>query len=180
MENVDEQTGDMANADGKQVGAMSPGTLTKGFPSGQSESGSKTDARFAPESYYSYDELKKAIKDMGLSGSGIGFEAHHLLEKQYAKKFGVNQGDIISVALTPKWHRGVNGEKIIGEGININSKIENELMKIAGVDNRVSANRIATPEQIWQAHKKVYENIGHEDWASAVYQAYVKKPGINY
>ena len=143
-------------------------------------SGREISNRIVPESYYSYDELKGVIRDVGLSGNGIGFEAHHLLEKQYAKKFDINQGDIISVALTPKWHRGVNGEKIIGEGININSRIENELMDIVGVNNRVSANRIATPEQIWHAHKKVYEDIGHKDWASAVYEAHVKKLGIRY
>lgn len=50
------------------------------------------------------------IKESGLSGNGAGFEAHHLLEKQYAKKFGVSQGDIISVALTPEWH-GESTEK---------------------------------------------------------------------
>lgn len=142
--------------------------------------GTKKYTSFSPETYYSYRELRKLIKSMGLSGNGIGFEAHHLLEKQYAKKFGVKKGDIISVALTPMWHRGVNGEKIIGVGTNINWKIENELMRIVGVDNKRIANRIATPEQIWQAHKKVYENMGHDDWASAVYEAYVKKLGIDY
>lgn len=110
----------------------------------------------------------------------MGFEAHHLLEKQYASKFGIKQGDIISVALTSKWHRGVNGEKIIGEGVNINARIENELMSIMGVNNRKIANSNATPEQIWQAHKKVYIDIGQSDWASAIYEAYVEKLGISY
>ena len=87
---------------------------------------------------------------------------------------------IISVALTPKWHRGVNGEKLIFEGVNINARIEAELMNIVGADGRVVANSIATPENIWKAHKTVYEGIGHNDWANAIYEAYVKPLGISY
>lgn len=34
-----------------------------------------------PETYYSYKDLKNLIKKSGLGGSGKGFEAHHLLEK---------------------------------------------------------------------------------------------------
>lgn len=76
--------------------------------------------------------------------------------------------------------RGVNGEKIIGAGVNINARIEAELMDIVGVDSRVLANNIATPENIWQAHKNVYEAIGRNDWANAIYEAYVKPLNISY
>ena len=139
-----------------------------------------SDPRYSPDSYYKYKELKKLIKESGLSGKGEGLEAHHLLEKQYADKFGVSQGDIISVALTPEWHRGVNGEMVIGAGVNINARIEAELMSIVGVNDRATANSIATPENVWQAHRNVYESIGHSDWANAIYEAYVKPMGINY
>lgn len=131
-------------------------------------------------SYYTYKELKAEIKNSGLSGRGTGFEAHHLLEKQFASKFGVKSDEIISVALTPRWHRGVSGQKIIGEGINIDNRISNELVNITGAKNKKSATAMASTEQIWQAHRNVYESIGQYDWANAVYSAYVKPLGINY
>lgn len=53
-------------------------------------------------------------------------------------------------------------------------------MDIVGVDSRVIANNIATPEIIWQAHKNVYEAIGRNDWANAIYEAYVKPLNISY
>ena len=74
---------------------------------------------------------------------------YNLTDWNTEKREPVSQGDIISVALTPKWHRGV-------------------------------ANSIATPENIWKAHKTVYEGIGHNDWANAIYEAYVKPLGISY
>ncbi|MBU3218117.1 hypothetical protein LL033_22130 [Clostridium estertheticum] len=86
--------------------------------------------RSSPSTYYSYDELFKMTREAELTGKSIGFESHHLLEKQFSNKFGINQRDIISVHLTPKWHRGVNGSKIIGEGKNINNAIEREIKKL--------------------------------------------------
>lgn len=43
-----------------------------------------------------------------------------------------------------------------------------------------SVKRNATMQQIWQAHKEVYEAIGQSDWAHAIYEAYVKPNGIKY
>ena len=53
-------------------------------------------------------------------------------------------------------------------------------MEIVGISDRKIANEIASPEQIWKAHKNVYEGIGHYDWAEAIYDAYVKGLGIKY
>ena len=131
-------------------------------------------------SYYSYDELKRLVKESGLSAPGKGIEVHHLLEKQFADKVGVKSGDIISIPLVPRWHRGVKGEKIIGEGLNIDNLILNELKHITGQSNFQVAHDVATAEQIWQAHRNVYERIGQADWAEAVYEAYFKKMGIKY
>lgn len=127
-------------------------------------------------SYYSYNELRKAIRGAQLSGQGIGFEAHHLLEKQFAKTFGVAQGDIISVPLSPLYHRGVNGERIVGAGTNIDARITSRLKSIMGSKDISNA----TPEQIWQVHRDVYESIGQKTWAEAVYNTYVRPMGINY
>ncbi|MBU3179423.1 hypothetical protein KPL47_24440, partial [Clostridium estertheticum] len=136
--------------------------------------------RSSPSTYYSYDELFKMTREAELTGKSIGFESHHLLEKQFSNKFGINQGDIISVPLTPKWHRGVNSSKIIGEGKNINNAIEREIKKITGTNTQRAAIKNATPEQIWQAHRNVYEGMGQKDWAEAIYSAYVKNLKIPY
>ena len=77
--------------------------------------------------------------------------------------------------LVPRWHRGVKGEKIIGEGLNIDNLIMNELKHITGQSNFQVAHDVATAEQIWQAHRNVYERIGQADWAEAVYE--VSAPG---
>jgi Spy/CpxP family protein refolding chaperone len=120
------------------------------------------------------------IKQAGLSGSNAGFEAHHLLAKQFASKFGVQQGEIISVALTPKWHRGSGGEKLIAEGKNINDAIEKQLKAITGSRTQRGAVSSATPEQIWQAHRNVYEGMGQNSWAKSVYDKYISPLGIPY
>lgn len=137
------------------------------------------DPRYHPDSYYSYKELRKQIADAELSRRNGGLEAHHLLEKQFAKLFGVSQSEIISVALTPESHRGSGGEKVIGAGTNIDKKINAELQKIMAT-NSASSTSGATAEQVWQAHRNVYESMGHEDWANAIYEAYVKPKGISY
>ncbi len=136
--------------------------------------------RSNPSTYYSYDELHSMIKQAGLSGSNAGFEAHHLLAKQFAGKFGVQQGEIISVALTPKWHRGSGGEKLIAEGKNINDVIEKQLKTITGSSTQRGAVSSATPEQVWQAHRVVYEGMGQNSWAKAVYDKYISPLGIPY
>lgn len=130
-----------------------------------------------PNSYYTYRELKDQISKSSLNGS---FESHHLLEKQFADKFGISDAnDIISVPLTLRWHRGV-GAKTIGQGMNIDSKINGELKKITGSATVKAAKRTASAEQIWQAHRNVYTKMGQEDWAKAIYEAYVKSMGISY
>lgn len=125
-----------------------------------------------PETYYSYKDLKKLIKNSGLSGSGRGFEAHHLLEKQFADVFGVNKGEIISVPLTPQWHRNVNSAM----GNNIDNLINSELDKILTNTGKSSAGA----KEIWEAHRNVYEKIGQSDWAKAIYEKYVRGLNIPY
>lgn len=127
-------------------------------------------------SYYSYKELRKTIKKAYLSGRNRGFEAHHLLEKQFANAFGVNKNDIISVALTPLHHRGVAGVQVIGVGSNIDSQITTKLQNIMGSKDISNA----TPEQIWRAHRDVYTSLGQTTWAEAVYNTYVRPMGIKY
>lgn len=136
--------------------------------------------RSDPASYYSYNELHAKLREAGVTGKNTGFEAHHLLSKQFAEKFGLSKGEIISVSLTPLNHRGSGGSKIIGAGKNINDAVQKELKKITGSQTERAAIKNATPEQIWQAHRNVYEKMGQREWAQAIYQAYVKPLGKPY
>jgi subtilisin family serine protease/peptidoglycan hydrolase-like protein with peptidoglycan-binding domain len=127
--------------------------------------------RYSPETYYTYRELYSLINKSGLKGRGIGLEAHHLLEKQFASIFGVAQNDIISVALTPTWHRNV---KRMGK--NLDNLITTELKTILTNSGKTTAG----VQEIWKAHRNVYESIGQPDWAMAIYEQYVKKFGVSY
>lgn len=77
-------------------------------------------------------------------------------------------------------HRGSGGEKIIGAGMNINNAIQKELKNIVGTKTERAAVKNATPEQIWQAHRNIYEKMGYGDWAKAIYDAHVRHLGIPY
>jgi hypothetical protein len=125
--------------------------------------------RSDPASYYSYSELRALIKESGLSGRGVGLEAHHLLEKQFAARLGLNQADIISVPLTPKWHRNVGGF-----GNNLDAVINAEIRTLGSTPSSASA------EVIWQAHRNVYLRHGYREWAEAIYEAYFKSRGIAF
>lgn len=135
-----------------------------------------SDPRYKASIYYTYKELKKILKNMGASQY---FEAHHLLEKQFAARFGVKKNDILSVALTKLWHRAEGAKKTGGLGVNIDNRINKALSRITGMDYK-NAKKNATLQQIWQAHKEVYESIGQSDWAHVIYDVYVKPKGIQY
>ena len=93
-------------------------------------------------------------------------ETHHLLEKQYAKYFNIaDKDDIISVPLTQQNHRNVGGG-----GYNIDNMIVNKVKELGG----------ESAENIWQAHKAVYNEMGHSEWAAAIYEKYVKPMGIDF
>ena len=94
VENVDEQTDNMANADGK--GDTSPGTLTKGFPSGQSESGSST----GPYAYLEDGPTVEARKNFTAA------QKQRMIEKNMKQNGGVvksnNPNDRFNVLIKPK------------------------------------------------------------------------------
>lgn len=54
--------------------------------------------------------------------------------------------------------------------------INTELSKILTNSGKNSAG----VQEIWQAHRNVYEKIGQTDWANAIYEAYVKKFNVPY
>jgi hypothetical protein len=99
-----------------------------------------------------------------------------LLEKQFAKKMGVKQEEIISIPLTPGWHRNLDNPlpTVRNRGVNIDREILTEVRKSAPSVSE------ATPAQIWDAHRYVYTRIGREDWAKAVYDTYFRPLGVPY
>ena len=38
----------------------------------------------------------------------------------------------------------------------------------------------ASVQQIWTAHRSVYEELNHPEWAEAIYDAYFQSRGISY
>jgi RHS repeat-associated protein len=107
--------------------------------------------RSSPESFFTYRELRKRIQGLGVSARGEGLEAHHLVEKRFAKNLGLSSDEILSVALTPQWHRNVGGW---GEAISPRISRALREMKTNPVE--------ATAEQIWRAHRDVYRSLGPE------------------
>ncbi len=126
-------------------------------------------------SYYEYAELKAAINAAGLSGTSKGLEAHHLLHKVFAQRMGLDPEKIIAVPLTPLNHRNVGGPSIdIGAGANIFQRLKESLTQLG---TNVEG---ASVEQIWKAHKSVYEELNHPEWAQAIHEAYFQGKGIAF
>jgi RHS repeat-associated protein len=126
-------------------------------------------------SYYEYAELRAAINAAGLSGTSKGLEAHHLLHKVFAQRMGLDPERIIAVPLTPLSHRNVGGPSIdIGAGANIFQRLKDRLTQLGTTVEGASV------ENIWKAHKSVYEELNHPEWAQAIYEAYFQGKGIAF
>ncbi len=130
-----------------------------------------------PESYYSYKELYKMIGEAGLRETAQhGLGAHHLVEKMFASKIGTAEEDIIAVALTPISHYNQGSVRVaLGGNVNIHQRIMSRLSEYG-----VTVPTNASVEQIWKAHRSVYDDIGHPEWAEAIYEAYFKSKGISF
>jgi RHS repeat-associated protein len=85
----------------------------------------------------SYNELRKVIK-------GTGLEAHHIIEKRFAKGLGLESESILSVALTKEEHLGFT--KAWRNAIGYLS------------DSRPMRTVNAGIEDIWEAAKTIYKD----------------------
>lgn len=86
-------------------------------------------AKSIGKSIDSYRNLKKVTK-------GTGLEVHHIVEKRFARDLDIkNTNDMLSIALTPSEHRAYT----------------NAWRKEIGYDTGPH-----TPQEIWNAAKKVY------------------------
>lgn len=63
----------------------------------------------------------------------------------------------------------------------------NPLAKLTGLQpqvpvasNPLKSAVLVDRTQIWQAHRNIYEIIGHADWANAIYEAYFEPLGMDY
>jgi hypothetical protein len=132
--------------------------------------------RSNPASYFSHKELLAQRGRSGIDGNALN--SHHLLSERFAPLMEISDpGDIIAVALSPKWHQGVRklgADKIIGEGSNINALINNRLVEMGA--SKINPTKV----QCWQAHKQVYEQLGRTDWAKAIHSKYFQPLGIEY
>ena len=95
-------------------------------------------------------------------------ETHHLFEKQYSEYIDVKKNDIISEGISASSHRNVGGN-----GVNLDKEIQN-LVK------QYSNGAEPTLKNIWDAHRDVYTNIGHTDWAYSVYKNYIQSLGMAF
>jgi len=119
---------------GSSVGARLSGGLktviSKFFKGGCTASSSPT--------IMPYNELKKIT-------AGTGFESHHLLEKRFASKFNLKEGEILSTPLDPTSHQGVT------------NAMRNEI-GYTGSKSQLTTTQ-ATPQQIWEATVRVYKQM---------------------
>ena len=87
---------------------------------------------------------------------------------------GLDPDRIIAVALTPANHRNVGGLSEIGAGANIFRQVNERLTRLG------TSVEGASIENIWKAHKRVYEEMNHPEWAKAIFEAYFQGRGIAF
>ena len=126
---------------------------------GAVESGVVSSVRHEARSYFTYRELRALTRPMRI---GRGLEAHHLVEQRWAHVLGVAAADILAVPLTPGQHRNVGRW-----GRNLDYMIENQMRRM-GVQDIADPTR----EELWQAHRSVYQRIGRTDWSDAIHEEY--------
>ncbi len=86
-----------------------------------------------------------------------GLEAHHLIEKRFASRLGINSDEILSVALDKDTHR------------RITTAFRTKIPYGSTARNASKLNTYsASPQQIWNAIVDVYKEEGMTDYLSAL------------
>ena len=104
-------------------------------------------------------------------------EYHHLVEKRFYDQLGFQSIDearakILSIELPKGSHRT--------DLDSITTRLRNEIgyNKANVAPGEVLTNN-ARPQQVWSAHRKVYTDLGYEDWAELIWEVYFQHiPGI--
>ena len=101
----------------------------------------------------SYRELKKTVKMLGIKG----MEAHHLIEKRFANRLGINANDLLSVLIDKETHQKIT--QLFRQKIGYALDLKNPLR-----------TPFATPQEIWNVTVEVYRALGLEKYLSALKQ----------
>ena len=97
----------------------------------------------------SYKDWKKVTKELKIKG----FEIHHLIEKRFADKLGLNKNSILSIAIDPDLH----------------ATITQAFRDVIGYKNDISKSlrtNTAEAHDIWDAIVNVYRGLGMEQYIS--------------
>lgn len=110
----------------------------------------------------SYKNLKSIVK-------GTGLETHHLIEKRFADALKINPNDILSIAIDKKTHEQITN--LMRAKIPYNSiwKRSDDLM-----------TRTATPQQIWDATRDVYKELGLTQYLDPLKQQLINAGTAKY
>ena len=106
-----------------------------------------------------YRDMKKLVK-------GTGLEVHHLIEKRFANKLGLNENDILSIAISGSDHQ----------------KITNAFRKIIGYNNDKNAQLItrdANANDVWKAVVDVYKGLGMDEYLSLLKEFLLNNKNYN-
>ena len=87
-----------------------------------------------------------------------GLEVHHLIEQRFAKRFGWDPEDLPAVVLDRTFHQQ-----------EVTSRLFSELPTYP--------KRSYTAQEIWNAYKKVYTELGHEEWLETIWP-YFQQLGV--
>lgn len=110
-----------------------------------------------------YKDIKKLSKNLGIKLSEEGLEAHHLIEKRFAKKLGIEDtNEMLSVLLDKDVHR----------------KITLELREMIGYNRdfmRDIRTGTANAQEIWDAIRTVYEKNGMVQYLEMIFEQIPQK-----
>lgn len=91
---------------------------------------------------------------------GAGLEVHHLIEKRYLELLKITNGsDIPAVVL----------DKIVhSEPANTNSVTQL-------LNDSARRNIITNVQTLWNHYKRVYGDLGHQDWLDAIWPLFASQ-----
>ncbi len=87
---------------------------------------------------------------------GADLEVHHLIERRFADLLGLNKGDIPAVVLDRIFHQ---------------QEVTAQLFKLLPTGGKYE------PQDIWNAYRKLYGDLGHPEWLDAIWP-YFERWGV--
>ena len=103
-----------------------------------------------------------AYKDLTKVTKGLGLEVHHLVEKRFDKTLNLKSNDILSIAIDKDAHQKITN--MMRDEIPYNSVWK-------GADDLTTST--ATPQQIWDATRRVYKELGYTEYLNPLKQQFI-------